>query len=105
MKKILNFVPFVIFLWLAISSPMLIGCRGVVDTYYFVNCLLSLLLHSQSGALFIMLIIVPFSSLFCCLRLVYSEKKNKILSNIYSFMTFISLLAIPFCFAPFLMSL
>lgn len=95
MKKILSFIPFILWLWLCLSFPTFTRNNEALKlSFKFTSDFLTKLFHSEQLALIILLLFIPILSFTLNLTSA-SREKNKYLRLSYFIISFLSLLTIP----------
>ncbi|WEA54410.1 hypothetical protein [Lactococcus lactis] len=91
MKKILQFIPFFLLVWLCLSFPSFTSNnKQMMDSFNVVVGTLTKLFHSEKAAIITLLFGIPSLSLLFCGNL-FLKEKNKKLILVYSVTLIISL--------------
>ncbi len=86
MKKILSFIPFILWLWLCLSFPTFTRNNEALKlSFKFTSDFLTKLFHSEQLALIILLLFIPILSFTLNLTSASREKKNTYVYRILLF--------------------
>ncbi|ADA65725.1 hypothetical protein B9W73_08910 [Lactococcus lactis] len=95
MKRLLSFIPSILWLWLCFSFPTFTrNNKAMKLSFNFIADFLTKLFHSEQLALIILLLLIPILSFVLNLTFAGRER-NKYFRLFYNLMFFLSLFSIP----------